>query len=255
MRLISLASGSKGNALVVEAEGSRLLIDCGLNYTTLTERLGFAPEEGAFAGVLLTHAHIDHTGGLKVFQKHCPDCAFFANALTAEVVAHDCALADESFATFENEQTFSVGPFEVVAFSIPHDTSDPVGFLVRAEGETYFHATDVGTPLDSIGRRLAEATCATLESNHDPIALRTSGRPRALIERIEGPRGHLSNDESARLVCQYASPRLKRLGLAHLSHSCNSPSLALETMRAALAEKGRGDIALKVYTQDEVVTL
>lgn len=255
MRIISLASGSKGNALVVEAEGARLLIDCGLAFSTLSERLGFTPGAGAFAGVLLTHSHGDHTGGLKVFQEHCPDCAFFANALTAEVVAHDCALTDESFATFENEQPFSVGPFEVVAFPIPHDTSDPVGFLVRAGGETYFHATDVGTPLDSIGRRLAEATCATLESNHDPVLLRTSGRPRALIERIEGPRGHLSNDEAAAFACRYASPRLKSLGLAHLSHNCNAPSLALETMRAALAEAGRGDIALKVYTQNEVVPL
>ncbi len=261
MRIISLASGSRGNATVVEHDGATLLIDCGLTCKSLLAR--FSEASGACAGrsapgplaVLLTHSHADHTAGLRPLLGKRPELAVYANAMTAETVMSECRLDGDAFACFENAQPFDVGPFEVVAFSIPHDTSDPVGYLVRAGGVTYFHGTDIGTPLDSIGEMLAEADCATLESNHDPALLYACGRPRSVIQRIAGPRGHLSNDQSAELVRRFASPKLKRLGLAHLSRDCNVPHVAEDTMRATLAEMRRADISLRVYSQDSVVEL
>ena len=119
----------------------------------------------------------------------------------------------------------------------------------------YFHGTDIGTPLDSIGIKLAEADVATLESNHDPVMLRTSGRAPNLIQRISGPRGHLANEQACDLVRRFASPKLKRLALAHLSRDCNSPHLAEGAMRDTLAEMGRADICLRILSQDEVVEL
>ena len=212
MRIASLASGSRGNAYLVEQDGEALLIDCGLCFKTLKARA-----EGLFAsaglnkphlcGVLLTHSHSDHTSGLRpLLSRH--DVAIYANVMTAEAAAAQERIDDMAFACFENGQPFSVGPFEVSAFSVPHDTSDPVGYIVKGAA-TYFHGTDIGVPLDSVGLKLAEAEVATLESNHDPVMLRTSGRPPSLIQRIAGPRGHLSNDDSADLVCRFASPRLR----------------------------------------------
>lgn len=151
---------------------------------------------------------------------------------------------------FENGQQFSVGGFEILPFSIPHDTSDPVGYEIRADGQTYFHGTDIGTPLDSIGLHLAEADYAVLESNHDPELLFRSGRPVNIIQRIVGPRGHLSNDQASDLVRRFASKKLKSLALAHLSEQCNTPHIAKETMRRTLAEMGREDVALSVLEQD-----
>ena len=278
---------------LVQAGEDAILIDCGLNYKTLSSRLGTATNRDAtlssrlgtatngdatllsrLSGILLTHSHDDHTQGLKVFLKHHPEVPIFANAMTAETVIHDCQLDEESFVCFENGQPFELGPFSVKAFSIPHDTSDPVGYLISvprpASGEqpseatqpkaagnslTYFHATDVGTPLDSIGVQLAEADLATLESNHDPVMLHNSGRPPSVIQRIYGPRGHLANDQAANLVRRFASPRLKKLALAHLSGACNTPHLAETEMRAALREMNRTDIVLKVFAQDEIVEL
>ena len=74
--------------------------------------------------------------------------------------------------------------------------------------------------------------------------LRTSGRAPSLIQRIAGPRGHLSNDEACGLVRDFAKPRLKRLWLAHLSHDCNAPSLALAAMKKTLAAMNRADVEL-----------
>lgn len=254
MRIVSLASGSKGNAYLIEHEQRALLVDCGLNFKTLSSRLA-AATQAEVLGIVLTHSHEDHTQGLRLFLKHHPEVPVFANTMTAETVAKDCKLADDAFACFENGQVFEVDAFKVHPFSIPHDTSDPVGYLVNVAGVTYFHGTDIGSPLDSIGVKLAQADIATLESNHDPVLLHNSGRPPSVIQRIYGPRGHLSNDQSAELVKRFASPRLKALALAHLSGACNTPHLAEQTMRTALGEIGRNDITLKVLSQDEIVEI
>lgn len=242
MQIISLASGSKGNATVVEHDGAAILIDCGVCLKTLR---GYEID-----AVLVTHSHGDHVDGLKTLLRH-RDIPVYANVMTAETLVHEYGVADSSFVCFENGQPFDIGRFAIQPFSIPHDTSDPVGFLVSAGGVTYFHGTDIGTPLDSVGLKLAEADVATLESNHDPVLLRRSGRPPSLIQRIAGPRGHLSNDDSADLVRRFASPRLRRLALAHLSRDCNAPHIAERTMREALSGVGRADVELKILSQDE----
>lgn len=253
MRIVSLASGSKGNAYVVESGGAKLLIDCGLNYKTLCSRLTACSLDADFLGVLFTHSHADHTQGLKLLLKHHPELPLFANAMTAETIACECGVDDGAFVAFENGQVFEIGPFKIHPFAIPHDTSDPVGYLVKGD-EVYFHGTDIGSPLDSVGVKLAQADVATLESNHDPQLLFGSGRPPSVIQRIYGPRGHLSNDQAAELVTKFATPRLKRLALAHLSGACNAAHIAERTMKEALASMRRDDIALKVLSQDEVLS-
>lgn len=246
MRVVSLASGSKGNAYLVEHDGEAILVDCGICYKRL--------KDVEFSAVLVTHSHGDHVCGLGTLLKK-RNVPVYANAMTAEATACEFGIDEGAFLCFENGQTFEIGPFAVSPFSIPHDTSDPVGFLVSAAEETYFHGTDIGTPLDSIGLKLAEADIATLESNHDSVLLRQSGRHPSLIQRIAGPRGHLSNDQACELVRRFASPRLRRLALAHLSQDCNVPHLAEEAMRATLREMGRSDVELKVLMQDERVEI
>ena len=247
MRIVSLASGSKGNATLVEEDESALLIDCGLSGREFAKRCFAAKIDPAkIVAAVFTHNHTDHTCGIDAFHKNFPDATLFANFMTAEAIAQGLKMDPLDFLTFENGQDFEVGPFGIKAFSIPHDTSDPVGYLLKADGETYFHGTDIGTPLDSIGLKLAEATIATLESNHDPVMLRTSRRPPSLVQRIAGPRGHLSNDQACELVRRFASPRLRKLFLAHLSHECNAPHLALAAMRRTLEEIKRSDIETEV---------
>lgn len=253
MRIVSLASGSKGNATCVESGGAVLLIDCGLSGRELKRRAALADLSlETIAGAVFTHCHDDHVRGVPALRRSFPALTFYANFMTSEAIAARQNVDERDFIPFENGQTFEIGPFEICAFPIPHDTCDPVGYLVRAEGVTYFHGTDIGTPLESVGRCLAEADVATLESNHDPVLLRQSGRPYRLIQRIAGPRGHLSNDEAGGLVRRFAGPRLKRLCLAHLSQDCNAPHLARSAMATALAEIGRADIALDVLPQDDI---
>ena len=145
MRIIPLASSSKGNAYVVEQGDAALLVDCGVGI----RRLKAAYDVTRLRGVLITHNHIDHVSGLRSVAKAI-DAPVFANAMTAESAAELLETDAIPFACFENGQEFEVGPFSVTPFSIPHDAADPVGYVIRGD-ETYFHATDVGTPLASIG--------------------------------------------------------------------------------------------------------
>lgn len=237
MRVVSLASSSKGNAYWVNQGGVSLVIDCGVPYKTFANL--------SFDAVLITHTHDDHVSGLKTLLRH-RDLPVYANAMTAETLIARAGIDESAFVCFENGQSFDIGPFSILPFSIPHDTSDPVGYLIRTEGGTYFHGTDIGTPLESIGQKLAEADVATLESNHDAVLLKRCNRPSSLIQRIAGPRGHLSNDQACELVRCFASPRLKDLRLAHLSRDCNTPFLAREAMAETLRKMNRTDITLTI---------
>ncbi len=256
MKFHSLASSSAGNAYLVESAGSVLMIDCGIaarsEMLARMGSVGISPD--SIVGIVFTHDHSDHAKGLGVFHRKFPDIPLFANLMTSEAIASSAGVPEEEFIPFENGQSFEVGPFEVCAFPIPHDVPDPVGFMVRAEGIGYFHATDVGTPLDSIGVHLAEADYATLEANHDRGLLAGSDRSEMLKRRIRGPRGHLSNDEAADLVRRFASRRLKALRLAHLSCECNAPHLADAAVRDALRDIAREDVDLAVLPPYEPVT-
>lgn len=254
MRVVSLSSGSGGNAYCVEAQDAVLLVDCGISCRELVKRMtSVGLDPGRIVAAVFTHDHIDHVKGLPVFHKHFPQAELFANLMTAEAIAAAVKMDETDFIPFENGQDFEVGPFGIRAFSIPHDVPDPVGYVVTADGTTYFHATDVGTPLDSVGVNLALADIATLESNHDSVMLHQSARPESLKQRIRGPRGHLSNQDAADLVRRFASPKLRRLNLAHLSRECNVPHLAERTMRETLAAIGRSDVELRILGQDDVV--
>ena len=254
MKTVSLASGSRGNAYLVEAGGRLLLIDCGICHKSLVERMRAAGKDPAdIIGVIITHDHSDHTCGLEMFRKKHPEVPLFANWMTAETITGMYRkLSPDDFAIFENGQEFEVGPFTVHPFSIPHDVPDPVGFLVKADGKTYFHATDVGCVLESTGLMLKAADVATLESNHDLMMLKNSGRAYPLIQRISGNRGHLSNYQASELVERFAGEKLKKLFLAHLSRDCNAPHLALGEMKETLKRMGREDIQVEVLGQDRI---
>src|SRR5947209_7951203 len=70
IKVSALASGSSGNAFLVEAAGVKLLFDAGLNATTLEFYLrqrGASPSE--LAAIFISHEHIDHLRGAGVLAR------------------------------------------------------------------------------------------------------------------------------------------------------------------------------------------
>ena len=249
MKLRVFGSGSGGNALAVRSGGTLLLLDCGFSCRELERRMAACGvDPNAAAGLFFTHDHTDHCKGTATFHNRHPQVPLYANGNTADAIAVLTGV-DDGWRVFETAETFPVGDFTVTSFSIPHDAADPVGYLFEDGENALFVGTDMGAPTFGVRDALARATCAILESNHDPILLQTSDRPVSLKQRIAGRCGHLCNGDAADLVREVQPPRLKTLLLAHLSRQCNAPYLALESMRAAVADLGR-PITLDVLDQD-----
>ncbi len=250
MRLRVLGSGSKGNCLAVRGGGRLLLIDCGFSCREVTKRLAACGVPiDAVDGILFTHDHADHCSALRTLCKCNPRLALYANGNTADAIASCCGVED-GWCVFETAVPFTVGGLTITSFSVPHDASDTVGYLIEDGTSSLFVGTDMGVVTPAAKAALARATCAVLESNHDPELLARSARPEPLKQRIRGRSGHLSNDQAADAIRELNPPNLRTLLLAHISRECNAGHLALETMERALGDLGRTDIALAALEQD-----
>jgi phosphoribosyl 1,2-cyclic phosphodiesterase len=253
-----LASGSRGNAAVVEGPGGSIIIDCGLSRSELLRRadqLG-VDVEGARA-VLVTHEHSDHTSGLRVLANRC-DADLIATAGTASGRSDLLALP---FTLVSHDETLELAGMVVTAFPTSHDVADPMGLrfaVVDGDGEVIDAVgwcTDTGYLTAEALGALRGVRILGIESNHDSDMLARGPYPAFLKRRVAGERGHLSNDQACDLVRRFASPRLRKLALAHLSRDCNVPHVAEDAMRTTLCEIGRTDIDLKVLYQDEIVEI
>lgn len=76
-----LASGSKGNATIISAGQTSILVDAGLSCRELMRRMaltGEAPE--TLSAILVTHEHLDHVAGLSVLARRLKIPVFFTEA-------------------------------------------------------------------------------------------------------------------------------------------------------------------------------
>jgi phosphoribosyl 1,2-cyclic phosphodiesterase len=81
MRMTVLASGSRGNATVVAAAGTAVLVDAGLSCREILRRMAAAGEDPAeLKGILITHEHLDHVAGLSVLARKLKIPVFFTPA-------------------------------------------------------------------------------------------------------------------------------------------------------------------------------
>jgi phosphoribosyl 1,2-cyclic phosphodiesterase len=76
-----LASGSKGNATVIAAGSTRILVDAGLSCRELLRRMAMAGEDPAeLDAILITHEHLDHVAGLAVLARRLKVPVFFTES-------------------------------------------------------------------------------------------------------------------------------------------------------------------------------
>jgi len=233
IRFVSLGSGSKGNALLVHAGTTRILIDCGLGIRTLTERLGRAgviPEQ--LDAVLVTHEHSDHTAGLRALQRRTA-CPIFATAGTLRAVAARMSLAGPLNA-IEAGQALQIDDFNIEVYAVPHDAAEPVQFVLGDGEHRLGLLTDAGHVTESMVNALTDCHGLVLEFNHDRQMLATGPYPVFLKQRIAGDHGHLDNDTSADLLRRLVHSGLQQVLGAHLSEQNNQPSLVSAAMAGAL---------------------
>jgi phosphoribosyl 1,2-cyclic phosphodiesterase len=229
MRFASLGSGSRGNATLVEAGQTRVLLDCGFGPRELAKRLARLDcGPGDIAAIIVTHEHSDHVGGVM-------RCAarYGLRVLMTRGTAVAAACANEVAVTiFDSHEAFSVDDLEIQPFPVPHDAREPVQFVFSDGAQSLGALTDTGYVTPHIVASLAAVDALLIECNHDAEMLERGSYPRSLKQRIAGRFGHLDNLAAADLLRRIDIHRLQHVVCAHLSEQNNTPHRAT----AALAD-------------------
>lgn len=236
MRFASLGSGSHGNATLIQAGDTTLMVDCGFSASETELRLArLGVEPASIAALLVTHEHSDHASGVVRFASRHD----IPVRCTAGTRAACMKLGFEIAEPFESERRFVVGDIQVTPVTVPHDAREPVQFLFDGGPHRFGLLTDVGSVTPHMRRMFSGCAALLLECNHDREMLEDGPYPPSLKERVGGPLGHLSNDQAADLLRSLDKQWLQHLAAAHLSEKNNTPELA----RVALAEAADCDEA------------
>lgn len=245
MRFVPLASGSTGNATLIELGSLRLLVDAGLSARALGLRLeSVGVDPASIDCILLSHEHVDHVRGAERFSmKHGVPVASCLETLEA---------MDRSPVHFAEwlplpaGGSLDLGDVEVDPFPVPHDAARPVGFVIRGEGLKLGVATDLGHATTLVRERLRGCAVVMIETNHDEELLLNGPYPWHLKQRVSGRTGHLSNTDAAAVLEEVLDDACQAVVLAHLSEKNNRPELARNAAATAMENNGRGRVAMRV---------
>jgi phosphoribosyl 1,2-cyclic phosphodiesterase len=246
-----LGSGSRGNALVIESGGHRVLVDAGFSARALATRLAaarIAPE--SIDALLLTHEHDDHASGAVAASARWG----WPVVATAGTLAALPALP-RAATTVLGAAGAAVGPLRLDGVPVPHDAREPVAVLCTdtGSGARCGIVTDAGRVPEGLADRLGRLDILVVEANHDAARLAAGPYPAMLKRRIAGGAGHLNNAQAARLAGACVRAGLGAVVLAHLSETNNTPQLAVQAVRTALRAAGWRPRGLHVAAQGEVL--
>jgi len=239
LRYASLGSGSRGNACVIEAGKTRILLDCGFSVSQIDKRLSRLGLTGSdLDAIVLTHEHADHAAGVARLSRR-----YGLPVWTTIGTFSACKDADfHRTEIFHAHEAFGIGDLHLHPFPVPHDAREPAQFIFGDGAKSLAQLTDVGNITPHIERMLSRLDALVLECNYESEMLRSGPYPPALQARVGGPFGHLGNDQAAALLESLDTSRLQWLMGAHLSEKNNTPAHA----RAALAKGLRCD-------EDEII--
>ena len=231
MRFASLGSGSRGNATLVEAGATRVLLDCGFSCAETERRLmRLGLDAQQVDAILVTHEHSDHIMGVARFSRRFGIPVWMTAGTEAvhrggEVAAWHC---------FSSHEPFRIGDLEIAPYPVPHDAREPCQFVFSDGAVRLGVLTDAGSITTHMVQVLDGLDALVLECNHDPELLARGPYPVRLQQRVGGRYGHLSNQQAADLLRQIATTRLQHLVAAHLSEKNNRIDLAREALAQAL---------------------
>lgn len=251
MRFCILASGSNGNALYLEHEDTRILLDAGISGKQLRTRLSqqCARDLSEVTAVLVTHEHDDHVRGLKQVAKFAKSKVYMTEGTHASL--SDRARPEEDcyeYQAVREDEPFDIGSIRVTPFAVSHDAEQPVAYRFDTDDASLAVVTDLGYVTDHQKSLLQGCDAYIFESNHDVDMLRAGRYPWHLKRRILGDKGHLSNVDAAYALIDILPDAPVDVFLAHLSGDNNHPDLADITVQRVL-EDGRPRGAAEIRIQ------
>lgn len=245
MKVAVLASGSKGNSTYIETKSTKSLIDVGMTNLYIENKLkDLNVEPDTIENVFITHTHVDHIAGLKVFiKKHKPN-VFLTQKMYDELSE---TINFEKYTLLEDK--VYIDDLIVTYFKTSHDAPDSVGYIFESNDKDFVYVTDTGYINSKNFEILSNRNIYVFESNHDiELLMENPNYPYHTKQRILGDKGHLSNKDSSYYLSKFVGNKTKYIILAHLSEQNNNPDIA----RATLKEKLNNDsINIMIAKQNE----
>ena len=225
MKIKTLATGSTGNAYLVDDGCTVLLLECGIPLRELMRRSKYSLS--GVSACLITHEHGDHARAVKQLigigiHIWCSKGTATALKIDGEPVVHPEMRAGH---------VIQIGTMAIMPIAVEHDAAEPLGWLIYSEASnqrlvflTDTRAADVSLPaLHHI----------MVECNH--MGLDSMGQTNAYhADRVI--RNHMSLDECIRFLMHQDLSQVQDIRLIHMSSIHGDP----ETMwKAVAAATGR----------------
>ncbi len=234
LRFLSLGSGSRGNATLVQGGDTLVLVDCGFPLRELRRRCALAGVEvEAIDALLVTHEHGDHVRGVGPVARGLDLPVWMSHGTWH---ARDYGELPELHLFDSHGGAFRLGELQVEPVPVPHDAREPAQFVIAHRRRRLGLLTDLGSHTPHIAARYRGLDALLLECNHDPQMLANGPYPPALQARVGGDYGHLANGQAAAFLQGLDHAALRHLVAGHLSEKNNAPELARQTLCRAVPD-------------------
>ncbi len=247
MKVCVLSSGSKGNSTYIETQNHKILIDIGTSSLYVEKSLkSLGVEPSDIDIVLITHAHVDHISGLKVFSKKYKPLVYISNKILKEANLNIENISSEEVIDIESD-------IKIKSVRLSHDVTDIKGFVIEEDNKSMVYITDTGYINENIFDYIKNKNLYVFESNHDIEKLMNNPNyPYQTKIRILSDKGHLSNKDSAYYLSKLIGDNTNHIILAHLSEQNNTETLALSTLKDTLKRKDIKFDDIRVARQNEM---
>ena len=232
MIVCNLSSGSKGNSTYVQTKNHKILIDIGNSCLYVEKKLkeiGVDPREIDL--ILITHAHVDHVSGVRVFcKKHNPQIYI------SDKIIKESGLDKHLLNRLDMLER--IEDIKITELELSHDVNDIKGYIIEEESSSMVYITDTGYINEKHFKKLKNKNIYIFESNHDVEMLMNNEKyPHTTKIRILSDKGHLSNKDSAYYLSKLIGKDTKTILLSHLSEQNNTEELAINTLIETLKRK------------------
>lgn len=233
MKVCVLSSGSKGNSTLVITDKVKILIDLGTTTSYVEAALNnLNVDVKEISHILITHSHVDHIKGLKVFIKRYNPVILVTedmkNVLEKE-------LGNFRYEYYEDKKAI-IGDLTVNVIKTSHDAEESIGFVLTNNNSSMVYITDTGYINQKYFKILSNNNLYVLESNHDIKMLMDGPYPYYLQQRVQGDKGHLSNKQASDYLCKFIGDNTRKIVFAHISEHNNSYEKVIETFNEELSK-------------------